>query len=115
MPRPDGQKVVPQGAEHCQGGEGDEGVEQVGVGLDGFAVFVSDVEVGEQQAAPEVGAPGEGVPVVQDAEGVVAEAFPGGFDFGYDYDAEEDEPGVLQLDGDGPEDAWEGVLVYSAV
>lgn len=45
--------------------------------------------------------------MAEDAEGVVAEAFPGGFDLGYDYDAEEDEPGVLELDGDGPEDAWE--------
>jgi hypothetical protein len=41
-----------------------------------------------------------------DAEGVVGEAFPGGLDLGYDYYAEEDEPGVLELDGDGPEDAW---------
>lgn len=49
--------------------------------------------------------------MAEDAEGVVGEAFPGGFDFGDDYDAEEDEPGVLELDGDGPEDAWGGVLV----
>jgi hypothetical protein len=105
IPRPDGQKVVPQGAEDREGGEGYEGVEQVSVGLDRAAVFVGDVEVGEQQAAPEVGAPGEGVPVVEDAEGVVAEALPGGLDFGDDYYAEQYEPGVLELDGDGPEDA----------
>jgi len=46
--------------------------------------------------------------VAGDAEGVVGEAFPGGADFGYDYDAEEDEPGVLELDWDGPEDACGG-------
>ena len=55
---PDGEEVVAEGAEDCEGRKGYEGVqEEEGSRLDRLAVFVGYVQVGEQQAAPEVGAP----------------------------------------------------------
>ena len=83
-----------------------------GTRVDRFPVFVSDIEVGEHEAKPKVGTPGHGVPVIDDAESIVAEPLPGCFDFANDDDAEEDEPGVLQLDRNSPEDTGSVVTCY---
>ena len=79
--RPLGGHVEGETADEAEGREGDEWVEEEAVGREPFAPFVGHFQVGQHDGDVEVGAPGEGIPVEDDADGIEAEPFPRCFDF----------------------------------
>ena len=83
----------------------EEGVVDPGPRVEVLGVLVRQVEVGEQDARVVVAAPGQRVPVVEDAEGVEAETLPWRADLVDHDDGQDSLPGPLQLDGDRPQDA----------
>jgi hypothetical protein len=70
--------------------------------LDVLAILERDVKIGKHETEPEVRTPGKCIPMVDDAEGVVAEAFPWCLDLHDHNDTKEDQPAVLQLHGNCP-------------
>ena len=100
---PYGKQGITQGAEDQDRGEDDHRVQNVRARLDVLAILERDVKIGKHETEPEVRAPGKCIPMVDDAEGVVAEAFPWCLDLHDHDDTKEDQPTVLQLHGNGPE------------
>ena len=109
--RPRRRQVVAQRQEREQDGEVEARVVHAGPGEQPLAVLERDVEVREQQARHEEGAPRARVPVQRDGDGVVAEALPRRLDLAHHDDAEHGLPRALDLHGDGPQHA--GAVVES--
>ena len=99
---PDRKQVIAQGAEDQDRGEDNERIQDVCARLDVLAILERDVKIGKHETEPEVRAPGKCIPMVDDAEGVVAEALPGCLDLHDHNNTKQDKPAVLQLHGDGP-------------
>lgn len=107
------EEIVAQRAKHHYRGNGDEGIQDVASRLYVLAVFECDVKVCEEETTPEVGAPGERIPVIDNAEDVVPKALPGSLNLHDDNDAEKNEPAVLQLHRNRPKHTWEAVSINS--